>query len=194
VLIDAFDTHPAPFFWRVLALLLDTILASVVAGIVLTSVVLPAEHPDAGAVIQQQFDTTMAEIAQAQTTGQVPEQVISPEFLEIRMLVGKTLFLVLLIYFTSCEWALGGATLGKRIFGLRAAQWGSADPPRWIESLSRCILKAASLVWFVVFVANVVPLFFRSTRRAAHDYLARTIVTGDAPPPPPPKPYPDEDE
>ncbi len=97
-----------------------------------------------------------------------------------------TLFAVLLVYFSASELFLGGASLGKRVFGLRVARCSTGEPPLGIESLSRCSFKAASMVGLlpILFLANALPMLFRPTRRAGHDYLARTIVTGDPPPPP----------
>jgi uncharacterized RDD family membrane protein YckC len=93
--------------------------------------------------------------------------------------------LVLFVYFAGSELLLDGSTLGKRVFSLRTARCWTAKPPTWIECVVRNIFKAASLMWIGLLAANFVVVLFRSNRRAIHDYLARTVVTGD---PAPPKP------
>jgi uncharacterized RDD family membrane protein YckC len=82
---------------------------------------------------------------------------------------------------------MGGATLGKRVFHLRSAQFGTGAPPRAIESFVRAIVKTVSLAAWVAIGAlgfpflllNLAPIFFNRTRRAGHDFMARTLVTRD---------------
>ncbi len=171
---------PARLLRRGLALVLDTLLAGLAAAVILTSFVYPQNYPNYGAIVNDQWRAIMAQVHQVMTTGQYTELTLSDEYLDLAGTTITTIFLVLLVYFAASEIFARGSTLGKKVFGLRAARWGSAEPPLVLESVSRSIFKALSLVvlWPLLLAVNVAPLLFRASRRAGHDYLARTIVTG----------------
>jgi uncharacterized RDD family membrane protein YckC len=201
LLVELAGCRPAPLGWRVLALLLDTFLAGLIATLLLARVVLPLEVPDAQNIFDHQWQVMMDYYNQTQLGQHPAPPPEDPDYANLQAVTNQTLFLVLFIYFAGSELGLRGATLGKRIFNLRAAQFGTADPPRVIETFVRCIIKTISLVgWsgtiigLLILLLNVIPLLFHRVRRAGHDLLARTIVTGDPLPPaleePPP---PDED-
>jgi uncharacterized RDD family membrane protein YckC len=205
LLAEITSCAPAPLGWRVLALILDTLLASVVAALLLTRFILPQEMPDAEGVADRQWQAwhTMLDTAEKAPPGTpFPRLVLDPQYITLSEITTQTFFFVLLVYFAGSEFGLKGATLGKRIFRLRAAQCATAEPPRPIETLVRCIIKTVSLVgWqsislvgWPILLINLAPLVFHRSRRAGHDLLARTIVTGDPLPPSLEKPaYADED-
>jgi uncharacterized RDD family membrane protein YckC len=187
MLASALPITPARVWRRAVALLLDASLAGLAAMVILFTYILPQQHPDYEKVVNDQMLAMEQQLQAAMKSSQFTNPALSDEFTDIAATVGVTTFSVLLVYFAASEMLLKGATLGKRVFGLRAARWGTAEPPQAIESLSRCIFKSASLVGLlpILLLANALPMLFRSTRRAGHDYLARTIVTGDPPPPAP---------
>lgn len=191
LLAKALATSPAPVIWRALALALDTVLAGTIAAIILTTVVFPQSYPNADAIIQQQMHAFKVAFNQARASGQMPDVAISKEYADLSDPVSNTMFLVLFAYFAGSELATGGSTLGKRVFSLRAARCWSIEPPTWVECVVRNIFKAASLMWIGLLAANMVTVFIRPSRRAIHDYLARTLVTGD---PAPPKSRHEDDE
>jgi uncharacterized RDD family membrane protein YckC len=187
---------PARLFRRGLALVLDTLLAGMAATVILTSIVYPQNYPDYERIMNAQWRATMDQIHQVMATGKVAEFTLSDEYLDLAGTTITTLFLVFLVYFAASEILTRGSTLGKKVFGLRAARWGTADPPLLLESVSRSIFKALSLVcfWPLLLAANIVPVLFRPTRRAGHDYLARTIVTGAPLPEPVRRPAGDDED
>ncbi len=177
---------PAPILWRALALALDSALAGIIGMIILTTVVFPQSYPNAEAVIQQQMHTFKVAFDKASATGKMPDVALSQEYVDLSVPASNTLFLVLLVYFAGSELVMDGSTLGKRVFSLRAAGCWTAKPPTWMECVVRNIFKAASLMWVFLLAANTVVVLVRPNRRAIHDYLARTVVTGDPAPPKPP--------
>jgi len=187
LLASALAATPAPIVWRALALVLDSILAGTIAAFILTTVVFPQSYPDAEPIIEQQMHNFAMAFNQARATGQAPDVVVSQEYLDLGVPMANTAFLVLVLYFTGSELVTGGSTLGKRVFSLRAARCWTAEPPTWTESFIRNLFKAASLMWMGLLIVNIFAIFFRPGRRAVHDYLARTLVTGDPAPPPPPE-------
>jgi uncharacterized RDD family membrane protein YckC len=183
---------PAPLLLRALALLLDGVLVSILAAMILSRVVWPLEIPDAAQVFQRQATLIYDAAKQAQASGQsFPEPKIDPDYLNALAITVQTIFLVLLAYFAISELVMGGSTLGKRVFHLRTAQFGSGGPARPLEILVRSITKTISLAaWIPLYVfglplllLNLAPLFFNPLRRAGHDLMARTIVTADPLPP-----------
>ena len=183
LLANTLAATPAPMLWRALALALDYVLAGTIATILLTTVVFPQSYPNAQTVIENQFQSIEAAFQEEQATGKMPDIVISQDYLDLTVPATNTLFMVLLVYFAGSEILLGGTTLGKRVFSLRTARFWTTERATWIESLVRNIFKAASLTILWLLPVNLIVVFFRPSRRAIHDYLARTLVTGDAAPP-----------
>ena len=184
---------PARLFRRGFALVLDTVLAVVATMVLLTSIVYPQNYPNYQDVMQVQGQALVDQFKEAMATGQYSELKVSEEYLDLAGTTITTLFLVLATYFAASEIFLRGATLGKRVFGLRVARWSTGAPPLVLESMSRSIFKATCLIWPWLLLADIIPLFFRATRRAGHDYLARTIVTGAALPEPTRRPQADDE-
>lgn len=193
---------PAPFGWRLLALVIDLLISGLAAGLILTRIVLPQEIPDAADVASNQWQIIWAASEQAAAGKSVPIPQPTPEFLNLAAITVQTIFLTLFGYFAGCELGGQGSTLGKRVFRLRVAQWATGEPPRPLETLIRAMVKTASLIaWLAVslfgipiLLLNLVPVAFNRTRRAGHDLMARTLVTGDPLPPPAPEPPPRFDE
>jgi uncharacterized RDD family membrane protein YckC len=177
---------PAPMGWRLLALLLDYVLCWAATMLIVTRLVLPQDIPNWMDVVQHQSDTMMTEVQKASEQNRMPDLVLEPDIEPVLTDALETFFFVYLVYFTGSELALQGSTLGKRVFRLRTVQWTGNSPPHLAETLARGLIKSASLVWWWPFlVVNALPLFLPRRRRAFHDYVARTMVTGDPPPPPP---------
>ena len=78
--------------------------------------------------------------------------------------------LVGVVYFIPC-WALWGATLGKKIMGLRIERL-NVGSNRWIAAVIRLFtmffLSPLWITWW--------PCIFRKDRRGIHDLIAGTVV------------------
>jgi uncharacterized RDD family membrane protein YckC len=175
----------APLGLRLAALAMDLALAGLAALIIILRIVLPQNYPDYHAVFSREWASSKTYAAQVMA-GQNPDFDLDPDYVDIVQAIILTAFLVFLVYFAASEITSGGTTLGKRIFRLRAAQWGTGARPHFVESFFRCVFKCASLVNVpILLVLDTVPVFLRPSRRALHDYVCRTVVTSD---PMPPKP------
>jgi uncharacterized RDD family membrane protein YckC len=85
---------------------------------------------------------------------------------------GAVLLAALWFVYGSLFHALGGRTLGKRLFGLTVVD-ASGLPPRLVRSAGRSLLSFVSAgLLFMGFVLVV----FDSRKQALHDKLARTFV------------------
>jgi uncharacterized RDD family membrane protein YckC len=169
---------------RAIALFLDTVLVSAAVCLIFFRLVSPTGLD----TIDQQVQLWQQQYKQTQAAGKMPDLQMTDECQDLMASLSGTAFAVLMCYFIGSEVVWGGATLGKRVFGLRVARWPAGEPPTAIEILSRNTLKSVSLLfwlqcWLPLLMVELLPLCLRRTRRTAHDYLARTIVTGDAPPP-----------
>lgn len=85
--------------------------------------------------------------------------------------------LVALVAYATVAEALFGATLGKRLFGLRVRR-GDGSPIGWREAIARNVLRVVdAFPWFVPYVFGwVVALADRGGRRRVGDRLAGTQV------------------
>jgi uncharacterized RDD family membrane protein YckC len=174
---------PAPLGRRALALLLDFLLAFVAALLILTRVVLPQEMPSWQEIEDRQSAQTADWINRSVAAHHLLEFQIDPDFQDFYILSAQVFLLVFMCYFSASELSLRGATLGKRVFGLRAANLRTGAPPGVVETLARCLIKSASLLSGVLLLFDTLFLLVNRTRRAGHDYLAGTFITRDAPPP-----------
>jgi uncharacterized RDD family membrane protein YckC len=178
---------PAPLGLRAAALAMDLLLVGLAALIIIFHIVLPQNYPDYHAAIGREWQASKTAAAQLMA-GQTPDFDLDPDYVDVVQAMMLTSFTVFLAYFAISEISGGGTTLGKRLFHLRAAQWGTGAPPHFVESLFRCVFKCASLVNVpVLLLLDTLPAFFRPSRRALHDYVCRTIVTNDPMPLPPKK-------
>ncbi len=175
---------PAPLGRRALALVLDFLLAFVAALIILTRLVLPQEMPNWQEIEDHQSAQTADWINQSMDAGHLLPFQIDPDFEDFYILSAQVFLLVFMAYFSASELSLRGATLGKKVFGLRAANLRTGAPPGVIETLARCLIKSASLLSGMLLVFDAVFLLVSRSRRAGHDYLAGTFITRDALPPP----------
>jgi len=196
VLARVLDPAPARVWRRAVALLLDTTLAGTAAMVIFTTFILPQNYPGYDKVIHDQWHTMSSQFHQALQSGSYAQPTLSDDFMDIAATAITTTFMTLWIYFSASEAMLAGATLGKRVFGLRAARLGTGEPPLLFETLSRCAFKSVSLVmfWPLFFAADAIPVLFNASRRAGHDFLARTIVTGAPLPQPTENGARDEDD
>jgi uncharacterized RDD family membrane protein YckC len=88
-----------------------------------------------------------------------------------QMVIGYTLCW---LYFLFSD-ALTGATLGKKVLGIRAVRGdGSALPLG--SAVVRSIMKAPLPVGFLLFLVNVITVLVTKRKQAIHDMAAGTIV------------------
>ncbi len=90
-------------------------------------------------------------------------------------------FVVAVLYFVLTEFFMRGQTLGKKIFGIQTAVYGTPFPPLFLQILSRAFWKAftvvpAGLLLTLLAVINANVVAFSRRHRGWHDKLARTDV------------------
>lgn len=173
----------APMHWRILAFLLDGILVTLFAALLLTRVLLPEYHP----VGYSQFYTLMSEhmeaTMQAQAAGEaapkLPDLAEQGDAINAMLNYGVEIFaLCALVYFVFCERFMAGGSVGKTMLRLRVISLNTGMPPTIWESFLRGLVKVCPIVVPLFFVSYLLP-FANRMRRAGHDWLARTLVVSD---------------
>jgi len=83
------------------------------------------------------------------------------------------------LYFTLSEIATGGATLGKRMFSMRAVHSPELSRTGVLDSFLRNGIKSLTLPVLPLLLINIVVALVNPRRRALHDLLCRTVVVDD---------------
>jgi uncharacterized RDD family membrane protein YckC len=188
----------APFFWRVLAYLLDWLLGSIALLAVMKWLVLP-NYGEALAALEDWFSQfwrdyvqmlrhpsggLSASMEQANALGRRAAEGIPEIANEMLAQLGWMQTFFFWAYFFVCEYFTQGRSLGKKIFHLRVASGTQLGAPGFFDSLLRCAWKSfffcsANPVMLLIGVIDAhIPLFNR-TRRSWHDMFSRTIVVDE---------------
>lgn len=180
----------APMHWRMLAFLLDGILITLFATLLLSKVLLPEYHPVGYAQNQAQSEAYTAALIQAlENKEPMPhplDYVKETEEIYAMYLYGIEIFgLCVIAYFVLCERLMAGGSLGKSMLRLRVISLNTGRPPSIWESFLRSLIKlcpflaAVPVVNVLLFAINYFSPFGNRLRRAGHDWLARTLVVSD---------------
>lgn len=104
----------------------------------------------------------------------------SPELQEmLQFWQGFTVF-SLWIYFSFSEILMRGASIGKRVFSIKAISATTFKNPSTFDSLLRSGLKTLTLLaFFPILLVNYFIAFFTKRNQAGHDILCRTLVIED---------------
>ncbi len=154
----------AGFWWRVLAVILDSLILAIPVGLIVVTV-LPGPVAD----LSQYFDDSL----NAGLTGGVPPALPDGALTSINLLTA-----VLFFVYRTLMVALRGGTLGKLIVGLRVLKVDApvGTNPTWGVSALRA---ASAAVFEQIPVANIIDplvMLFTPRKQTLHDMIARTIV------------------
>ena len=193
----------AKFALRGLAFLLDFILITAVASVIVWKIALPQSHPGAWyelsnwsesyahwyaeesgqevpdiALLQKAiFTTGAAFMSQVPPTG--PEG--SDELNEALQVSYEIRFLIFWLYFAVGEGFFNGISLGKRICRIRSVSTVTLSKPPVLSGIVRGGMKTISIFWLfpILFVGTFIALFFNKRRQLGHDLFARTAVVDE---------------
>jgi uncharacterized RDD family membrane protein YckC len=188
----------APLFWRMLAYILDWLLACLVFFAVMKWFVLPNYEDgitalkewvsqfwdDYAQMLRHPASTFSASMEQAQAFGQRAAKGLPESASDMITALGWFQTFFFWAYFFVVEYFSQGQSLGKRIFHLRVANSEDMGAPGILDSLLRSAWKAFffcspnPVMLFIGILDAHVPLFSR-TRRAWHDMISRTIVVDE---------------
>jgi uncharacterized RDD family membrane protein YckC len=188
----------APFFWRVLAYLLDWLLGSIVLLAVMKWLILP-NYAEGLAALEDWFSQFWKDymqmlrhptgnfstsLEQANALGRHAAEGLPDAANEMIAQLGWTQTFFFWAYFFICEYFTQGRSLGKKIFHLRVASGTQLGAPGFFDSLMRGAWKSfffcsANPVMLLIGIVDAhIPLFNRM-RRSWHDMFTRTIVVDE---------------
>ncbi len=169
---------PASMRLRGLAFMLDFILVTAVASVLIWKVVMPQAHPGAfhelmvwsEALIDWWGGSGRAE-------GSTPPEP-GRELVAALTLANELQLLTFWLYFALGEAFFAGCSLGKRICRIRSVSTVTLGRPPVMAGIVRGGLKTIALFWIfpLLFLANFVGLFFNKRRQLGHDWFSRTAV------------------
>lgn len=164
---------------RSLAFLLDFILCSAVATLLIWKVFLPMSHPGSFLELNEWVDQLLKWMQSAEATREtMPEP--GKDLLAALRYASEIQLLTFWVYFGIGEIFLGGS-LGKRACRLRSISTITLGPLNFFAALLRAGIKTAALFFLspLLFIATLVALFFNPRRQMGHDLLARTAVVDE---------------
>jgi uncharacterized RDD family membrane protein YckC len=193
VLSDGGPMPSARLGIRTLAFLLDFVLLTAVATILIWKIAMPQAHPGAFAEFNQwslEFVNWLSD-SDAQSDSAPPQW---SEALGQALVYARDLqLLIFWLYFAIGEAFCGGRSLGKLACRLRSVSTITLAPPPIMAGIVRGGLKTIALFFAfpVALIATIGALFFNQRRQLGHDLLSRTAVIDEKylnlngkPPPP----------
>jgi uncharacterized RDD family membrane protein YckC len=164
---------------RSLAFLLDFILCSAIATLLIWKVFIPMSHPGSFLELNEWVDQLLKWMQSAEATREtMPEP--GKDLLAALRYASEIQLLTFWVYFGIGEIFLGGS-LGKRACRLRSISTITLGPLNFFAALLRAGIKTAALFFLspLLFIATLVALFFNPRRQMGHDLLARTAVVDE---------------
>lgn len=165
---------------RALAFLLDFVLLTAIASVLIWKVAMPEEHPEAYAQLNEWSESLMVWASEGASAGE-PLPMLSEE-LTTALSYGRDIqLLIFWLYFAIGEAFFAGSSLGKRACRLRSVSTITLDTPPIMAGIVRGGLKAMALFFLfpIALIATVATLRFNSRRQMGHDLLSKTAVIDD---------------
>lgn len=167
---------PAPIGLRCIAFVLDAILIFLIAFFLLNKIALPQAHPDAQEHIQAMNDRFVDTFKRAMNGEDVPPLEPTPEFIEVSNFMSNFVLMTAWAYLSLSELLTAGSSLGKKVFRLQTVSSRTGMRPNFIETLSRSLFKALSLIYPPLALQFLIA-FFNKQHKAGHDYICNTMVS-----------------
>jgi uncharacterized RDD family membrane protein YckC len=179
VFSDTGPMPPARIGIRALAFLLDFILISAVATVLIWKILLPQSHPGAFPEFLEWGEQLLEWVASEQPDRSTPPAP-SHNLAEALNYASDLQLLIFWLYFALGE-AFFAGSVGKVACRLRTVSTVTLAPPPFITGVIRGGLKTAVL--FLIpplgLLVALAALWFNRRRQMGHDLLARTVVVDE---------------
>lgn len=164
---------------RALALLLDFILMTAVASVIIWKIVLPQSHPGALGELMQWSEAVVTWLSSQNPELDFPQP--DKALVEALRMANELQLLLFWLYFASGEAFFAGSSLGKRICRIRTVSTITLGPPPILSGIVRGGLKTVTLFWLfpLAFIATFLALFFNKRRQLGHDLCSQTAVVDE---------------
>ncbi|NBB77880.1 MAG: hypothetical protein GVY36_00275 [Verrucomicrobia bacterium] len=170
---------PSASVWlRALAFLLDFVLISAVASILIWKIVLPQSHPAAFAELTEWTSAVMAWVSERSSAPDAPMPEPDRGLREALQRANELQLLCFWFYFALGEAFFAGSSLGKRICRIRSVSTVTLGPLPILSGIVRGGLKTLTIFFFfpIGMAATLATLFFNQRRQMGHDLLSRSAV------------------
>ncbi len=163
---------------RAFAFLLDFILISAVASIIIWKVALPQSHPAAFSELTEWTEAAIDWYGARAANPEAPFPEPSPNLARALALANELQMLTFWLYFALGEAFFSGSSLGKRICRIRSVSTVTLGAPPLMAGIVRGGLKTLTLYLFfpLAMIATLAALFFNKRRQMGHDLMSRTVV------------------
>lgn len=169
---------PASIRLRAFAFLLDFILVSAVASVIIWKVVLPQSHPAAFSELTEWTQEVMSWYGDRTNNPESAFPEPSKNLARALAVANELQMLTFWLYFALGEAFFAGSSLGKRICRIRSVSTVTLGAPPIMAGFVRGGLKTLTLYLFFPFamIATLAALFFNRRRQMGHDLMSRTAV------------------
>ncbi|MDQ8207434.1 RDD family protein [Coraliomargarita sp. SDUM461003] len=163
---------------RAFAFLLDFILISAVASVIIWKIVLPQSHPAAFTELTEWTQALITWYGENGATAGATIPEPSKSLVRALAVANELQMLTFWIYFAIGEGFFAGSSLGKRICRIRSVSTVTLGAPPIMAGIVRGGLKTLTLYLFFPFglIATLATLFFNKRRQMGHDMMSRTAV------------------
>ena len=164
---------------RIFACALDCILVMALALMLLSTFVIPKKYSTPMKELQHILHSYSETISN--TDKKIAEN-FSSELKDMIESIQAFVVLAFWLYFSITEIFMNGATLGKKVFSLRAISLRTGQKPHVFDSCLRGGIKTLSLLaFFPLLLINYFLIFFPRVNRTGHDFLCNTVVVVTTP-------------
>ncbi len=169
---------PASVRLRAFAFLLDFILISAVASIIIWKIALPQSHPAAFSELTEWTQQVITWYGDRATTPETTFPEPSKNLARALTTANELQMLTFWLYFALGEAFFAGSSLGKRICRIRSVSTVTLGAPPIMAGIVRGGLKTLTLYLFfpIGMFATLIALFFNKRGQMGHDIMSRTAV------------------
>lgn len=169
---------PASIRLRAFAFILDFILISAVASIIIWKIALPQSHPAAFSELAEWTQELITWFGEREATPEAPLPEPSKNLTRALATANELQMLTFWLYFALGEAFFAGSSLGKRICRIRSVSTVTLGAPPIMAGIVRGGLKTLTLYLFfpLGMIATLGALFFNKRRQMGHDLMSRTAV------------------
>ncbi|MGZ0656590.1 RDD family protein [Coraliomargarita sp. W4R53] len=163
---------------RAFAFLLDFILISAVASVIIWKIALPQSHPAAFTELTEWTQSAMTWYDERASTPDTSFPEPSKNLTSALAVANELQMLTFWLYFALGEAFFAGSSLGKRICRIRTVSTVTLGAPPIMSGIVRGGLKTLTLYLFfpVGMITTLATLFFNKRRQMGHDMMSRTAV------------------
>lgn len=172
---------PAGIWLRAFAFLLDFVLISAVASLLIWKMVLPQTHPAAFTELTEWTSAIMVWVNERSVAPETPMPEPSRSLQEALKRANELQLLCFWFYFAFGEAFFNGSSLGKRICRIRSLSTVTLGRLPILTGIVRGGLKTLTIFFFfpIGMIATLAPLLFNKRKQLGHDLMSRSAVVDE---------------